>query len=50
MFGYHLQPELAGDKINRLENVMTLSVTIHILFDNLYLWLEEVKGKVSEAL
>ncbi|KAI0760564.1 hypothetical protein C8Q74DRAFT_239368 [Fomes fomentarius] len=45
MFGYHLQPELAGDKINRLENVMTLSVTIHSLFDNLYLWLEEVKGK-----
>ncbi|KAI0757946.1 hypothetical protein C8Q74DRAFT_1451960 [Fomes fomentarius] len=45
MFGYHLQPELAGDKINRLENVMTLSVSIHGLFDDLNFWLEEVEGK-----
>ncbi len=40
MFGYHLQPELAGDKINRLENVMTLSLDVHGLFDDLDFWLE----------
>ena len=47
LFGYHLLPDLNGDKINRLENVMTLSASIHELFDSLNFWLEEIEGKVG---
>ena len=47
MFGYDIQPDLKDEKINRLENVMTLSSTIHIRFDDLNFWLEEVEGKVG---
>jgi hypothetical protein len=32
--------KLNGEKIHRLENVMTLSTKIHTFFDELNLWLE----------
>ena len=32
--------ELSGEKIHRLENVMTLSTRVHPFFDELNLWLE----------
>ncbi|EPS99341.1 hypothetical protein FOMPIDRAFT_1124548, partial [Fomitopsis schrenkii] len=44
-FGYHLQPELNGNNINRPENVMTLTHALHGLFDDLDFWLEEVEGQ-----
>ncbi|EPS99331.1 hypothetical protein FOMPIDRAFT_90294 [Fomitopsis schrenkii] len=44
-FGYHLQPELNGNNINRPENVMTLTQALHGLFDDLDFWLEEVEGQ-----
>ncbi|KAI6008098.1 hypothetical protein F5J12DRAFT_826633 [Pisolithus orientalis] len=38
-FGYgHLQQELNGIGINRLENVMTMDLTLHKLFDSLQIW------------
>ncbi|KAI0760556.1 hypothetical protein C8Q74DRAFT_1451463 [Fomes fomentarius] len=45
MFGYHLQPELNGNNINRLENVMTLGGDLHAWFDDMNIWLEEVEEK-----
>jgi hypothetical protein len=36
--------ELNGEKIHRLENVMTLRQDLHWLFDTLGLWLEATVG------
>ncbi|KIL65195.1 hypothetical protein M378DRAFT_24205 [Amanita muscaria Koide BX008] len=36
----NLSDELNGDRIHRLENVMTLELNIHFFFDNFDLWLE----------
>ena len=47
LFGYDVQPDLKGEKMNRLENLMTLFFTIYKLFDELNFWLEEVEGKVG---
>ncbi|KAI0719731.1 hypothetical protein C8T65DRAFT_634937 [Cerioporus squamosus] len=45
-FGYaELQDELSGPNVHRLENVLTLSHMLHVVFDKLGLWLEEVPGK-----
>ncbi|RXW13476.1 hypothetical protein EST38_g12380 [Candolleomyces aberdarensis] len=42
-FGYPtIQQDLNGEKIHRLENVMTMSPDIHSLFDGLELWLVQV--------
>ncbi|RXW12257.1 hypothetical protein EST38_g13599 [Candolleomyces aberdarensis] len=39
-FGYTtIQQDLNGEKIHRLENVMTMRVDIHRLFDGLLFWL-----------
>ena len=49
-FGYTgLQEELEGNKIHRLDNIMTLSTDLHLLMDKMSLWFEEVEGKVSCA-
>ncbi|KAH7906958.1 hypothetical protein BJ138DRAFT_1161323 [Hygrophoropsis aurantiaca] len=37
----YLMDELNGDKIHRLENIITLRPDLHSLFDTLDLWLEE---------
>jgi len=38
-FGHDKLPdELNGPKVHRLENVMTLSVSFHLNFDNLKIW------------
>ncbi|KAI5995279.1 hypothetical protein F5J12DRAFT_896501 [Pisolithus orientalis] len=40
--GYqHLREELNGSNIHRLENVMTMDLTTHLLFDSLWIWLSE---------
>jgi hypothetical protein len=40
-FGYkELLKELNGTKIHRLENILTLSLEVHELFDTLKLWFE----------
>ncbi|RPD56816.1 hypothetical protein L227DRAFT_595003 [Lentinus tigrinus ALCF2SS1-6] len=45
-FGYtDIQPELAGTKIHRLENVLTLATGMHEEFDQLNLWFEAVPDK-----
>ncbi len=49
VFGYHLQPGLNGNNINRLENVLTLGGDLHAWFDDMNFWLEEVEGKVGQA-
>ena len=36
--------ELNGSEIHRLENVLTLSLSVHDLFDTLRLWLEPVEA------
>ena len=36
--------ELNGEKIHRLENVMTLRTDLHGMFDTLLLWLEATVG------
>ncbi|KAJ2920985.1 hypothetical protein H1R20_g16109, partial [Candolleomyces eurysporus] len=42
-FGYTtIQQDLNGEKIHRLENVMTMKVDLHRLFDGLELWLVQV--------
>ncbi|KAG2014398.1 hypothetical protein CC2G_011218 [Coprinopsis cinerea AmutBmut pab1-1] len=39
-FGYnHILQELNGDRVNRLENVMTLAKDVHSDFDALAIWL-----------
>jgi hypothetical protein len=46
--GYpHLQQDLAGDKINNLQNCMTLCVAVHTHWDRLRIWLEPIE-EVSE--
>ncbi|RXW12258.1 hypothetical protein EST38_g13598 [Candolleomyces aberdarensis] len=43
LFGYTtIQQDLNGEKIHRLENVMTMRSDFHTLFDGLALWLVEV--------
>jgi hypothetical protein len=38
-FGYESLPgELNGPKVHRLENVMTLTPGLHMLFDQLRVW------------
>lgn len=40
-FGYKQIPSnLNGNKIHRLENVLTLDIGVHSLFDRLKLWFE----------
>ena len=34
--------ELDGAKMHRLSNGLTLNVDVHLVFDNLKLWFEEV--------
>lgn len=47
-FGHSgLLDELSGTNIHRLDNVMTLTVSVCRLFDSMSLWFEEVRGKVS---
>ncbi len=41
MFGIHMN-ELDGARIHRLENILTLSPSLHDFFDQLALWLEAV--------
>ncbi|KAI1791664.1 hypothetical protein LXA43DRAFT_1094283 [Ganoderma leucocontextum] len=42
-FGYgHIHDELRGDKVHRLENVLTLSSVLHWAFGNMIMWFEEV--------
>ncbi|KAI6030236.1 hypothetical protein EDC04DRAFT_2898507 [Pisolithus marmoratus] len=36
--------ELAGNRIHRLENIMSMQITCHRLFDDLVLWLKPVEG------
>lgn len=44
-FGYkNLPGDLNGNKIHRLENVLTLDKSVHDFFDTLELWFEPVKG------
>lgn len=41
-FGYKTLPEdLNGPKVHRLENVMTMEIRFHYLFDQLMIWLTE---------
>lgn len=50
-FGYSsIQSDLEGSKAHRLENIMTLHVDPHNLFDTLRLWLEAIPEGVSVAL
>lgn len=38
--------ELNGVAIHRLENIMTMDITLHALFDKLCIWFEETVGKI----
>lgn len=38
----HVLNELNGDKINRLENILTLRSEFHFAFDCLALWFEAI--------
>jgi len=44
--GVKVTNELNGPNIHRLENVITLDVGVHGLFDNFFIWLEETVGYV----
>jgi len=44
--GVKVTDELNGPNIHRLENVITLDVGVHGLFDNFFIWLEETVGYV----
>jgi len=44
MFGYAKLNELNGDKIYRLENVLTLTEELHGFMDALELWFEGTVG------
>jgi len=44
MFGYAKLNELNGDKIHRLENVLTLTEELHSFMDSLELWFEGTVG------
>ena len=44
MGGVFGHDELNGEKIHRMENVMTLRSDLHTLFDTLGLWLEATVG------
>ncbi|KAI1791662.1 hypothetical protein LXA43DRAFT_919976 [Ganoderma leucocontextum] len=47
-FGYgHIHDELRGDKVHRLENVLTLDCTLHSAFGNMTMWFEEVEGQAD---
>ena len=46
-FGYtNIEQELAGTKIHRLENVLTLDLILHTAFDQLNLWFDAVPNEV----
>jgi hypothetical protein len=47
--GIKVTEELNGPDIHRLENVMTLDVGVHGLFDSLDIWLEETVGYVIKS-
>ncbi len=44
-----LREELAGEKIHRIDNVMTLEVSAHEFRNNMDLWFEEVEGRVGRV-
>jgi hypothetical protein len=39
--------ELNGDQIHRLENVLTLTISLHYFFDKLDIWLEATVSDVA---
>ena len=46
-FGYKRIPsDLNGNNVHRLENVLTLDVGVHCLFDELKLWFERTVSRL----
>jgi hypothetical protein len=48
MFGLETDVKIIQDDVNSLQNVLTMSVEVHMLFDNFEFWLEYVPDKVSQ--
>jgi hypothetical protein len=47
LFGHpELRDELAGTKVRRLANVLTLDSDCRVSFDNLWLWLEASQNEI----
>ena len=48
IFGHeNIIEDLAGDRINRLENIVSMNASSHLLFDDLRLWLKPVEVRLS---
>ena len=49
-FGYgYVHDALRGDKVHRLENILTLDATLHLAFRSMLIWLERSEDEVSNA-
>ena len=49
-FGFaDLQSEISGNCVHRLENVLTLEMNAHYLFDNLKMWFEATVSDASSS-
>ncbi|KAF8575890.1 hypothetical protein K439DRAFT_1368763 [Ramaria rubella] len=49
MGGVFLPDELNGAAVHRLENILTLEVSIHDMFDSLYLWFEATADNLPNS-